>query len=71
MQLCQFHFYQKIARKKVARVNAADRQMTERKKLDTKCKPTTVWIIGYVFCVDIIRMIVFPNLFLSIMFSSV
>ena len=23
MQLCQFHFYQKIARKKVARVNAA------------------------------------------------
>ena len=23
MQLCQIHFYQKIARKKVARVNAA------------------------------------------------
>ena len=26
MQLCQFHFYQKIARKKVARVNAALRR---------------------------------------------
>ena len=31
MQLCQIHFYQKIARKKVARVNAALHQQVHRK----------------------------------------
>ena len=40
MQLCQFHFYQKIARKKVARVNAALEpfERTEFQKLEVICK---------------------------------
>ena len=47
MQLCYIHFYQKIARKKVARVNAA--LGTAETKISNECKQPffCVWILHY------------------------
>ena len=42
MQLCYIHFYQKIARKKVARVNAA----LHEQKFNQKCLATLLNFSG-------------------------
>ena len=44
MQLCQIHLYQKIARKKVARVNAAEWRAQKNERLFIGKKPSRDWL---------------------------
>ena len=68
MQLCQFHLYQKIGRKKVARINAALEFMyiiVEKRSLKMQCYLTVnvLWFIVLLFPKTIHEIFVIVLLF--------